>query len=141
MPWKLWQSRLSPNVGGWLGTELLADLEDALAIEIQQKRDPLYTGRLIEELIDSVQKTEQTFARRAYKENHSPSVSVEEFRSQPESRLQAEQLAQPFRLSAADWNLALLLIIHAQLVRALEPRHDFANAIDVYQVGTVSAPK
>src|SRR5579863_1358238 len=54
---------------------------------------------------------------------------------------QSEQFAQPLSLSAADWNLALLLVIHAQLVRTLEPRHDLTNAIDVHQVGAVSPPE
>ena len=59
----------------------------------------------------------------------------------PPQKLESEKFAQPFGLSTADWNLCLLLVIHAQLVRALEPRNDFADAVDIHQVGTVRAPK
>lgn len=55
--------------------------------------------------------------------------------------LEPEQLPQPFGLSPADWNLGLLLVIHAQLVRALEPRDDFSNAVGIHQVGAVRPPK
>jgi hypothetical protein len=58
-----------------------------------------------------------------------------------EGKSEAEKLPQPFGLSAADGNLALLLVIHAQLIRALEPGHNFANSIDVHQVGAMSAPE
>jgi hypothetical protein len=54
---------------------------------------------------------------------------------------EAEKLAQALRLGAADWNLALLLIVHAQLIRTLEPGNDFANSVDVHQVGAVSPPE
>ena len=54
---------------------------------------------------------------------------------------ESEQFPQSLRLSPADWNLGLLLVVHAQLVRALEPRDDFADAVDVYQVGAVRPPK
>src|SRR5450755_4686118 len=55
--------------------------------------------------------------------------------------LESEQLAQSFGLSPADWNLSLLLVIHAQLVRALEPRDNFADSVGVHQVGAVRPPK
>src|ERR1700730_13790798 len=54
---------------------------------------------------------------------------------------ESEQLPQPFSLSPADWNLSLLLVIHAQLVRALEPRDDFSDAVGVHQIGAVRPPK
>ncbi len=59
----------------------------------------------------------------------------------PYQDLKPEQLAQSLCLRPADWNLALLFIVHAQLIRALEPGHDFADAIDVHQVGTVRPPE
>src|ERR1700688_998430 len=55
--------------------------------------------------------------------------------------LEPEQFAQPLCLSTADWNLALLLIIHAQLIRTLEPRHDLTYSVDVHQVRAVSSPE
>jgi len=45
-----------------------------------------------------------------------------------------EQLAQPLGLSAADRDLGLLLIVHAELIRALEPRNDLADAVNVDEV-------
>src|SRR5579862_1832964 len=54
---------------------------------------------------------------------------------------ESEQLPQPFGLSPADWNLSLLLVVHAQLVRALEPRNDFSDAVGIHQVGAVRPPK
>src|ERR1700731_3343706 len=54
---------------------------------------------------------------------------------------EAEQFPQPLRLSPADRYLGLLFVVHAQLVRALEPGNDFADAIDVHQIGAVRPPK
>ena len=54
---------------------------------------------------------------------------------------ESKQFPQPPGLSPADWNLGLLLVVHAQLVRALEPRNDFADAVDVHQVRTVRPPE
>src|SRR6266567_7954428 len=54
---------------------------------------------------------------------------------------ESEQFPQSLGLGPADWNLGLLLVIHAQLVRALEPRNNFADAIDIYQVGAVRPPE
>ena len=55
--------------------------------------------------------------------------------------LEVKELAQAFGLSAADGNFALLLVVHAELVGALEPGYDFLDAIDVHQVGAVGAPE
>jgi hypothetical protein len=55
--------------------------------------------------------------------------------------LKSEEFPQSLGLRTADWNLALLLIIHAQLVRTLEPGHNLANAVDIHQVGAVGAPE
>lgn len=54
---------------------------------------------------------------------------------------ESEQFPQPAGLSPADWNLCLLLVIHAQLVRAFEPGHHFADAVDVHQIGAVRPPE
>jgi DNA-binding XRE family transcriptional regulator len=55
--------------------------------------------------------------------------------------LQPEQLTQSFGLSPADRDFALFLVVHPQLVGALEPGDDFPDAIDVHQIGTVGPPK
>jgi hypothetical protein len=64
-----------------------------------------------------------------------------EVKANPPQNLEPEQLPQSLSLSPADWNLALLFIVHAQLVRALEPGHNFANTVNVHQVGTVRPPE
>ena len=61
--------------------------------------------------------------------------------AKPPQNLKPEQLPQSLGLSPADWNLALLFIVHAQLVRTLEPGHDFPNAVNIHQVGAVRPPK
>jgi len=55
--------------------------------------------------------------------------------------LKSEEFAKPLGLGAADRNLGLLLVVHPQLVRALEPRDDFPNTINVDQVRTVGTPE
>jgi hypothetical protein len=35
----------------------------------------------------------------------------------------------------------LLLVVHAQLVRTLEPGDNFADTVDVHQVGPMSPPE
>jgi len=44
-------------------------------------------------------------------------------------------------LGAADWNLRLLFVVHAQLVGAFEPGHDFADVIDVYEERAMGPPE
>jgi hypothetical protein len=104
--------------------------------ESERKVSHLYTGTLIVDLILSVERTEQTSARRSRQAGQLMTAAA----TRP-SRSQAEQFPQPLCLSAADWNLALLLIIHAQLVGTFKPGHDFANTVNVHQVGAVSAPE
>lgn len=48
--------------------------------------------------------------------------------------LKIKQFAQALGLSAADRHFGLFLVVHAELVRALEPRHNFADAVDVHEV-------
>ena len=95
----------------------------------------MYTGTLINDLFDAVERAEkstqpsqpQGTSRRA-----APIVSanppVKNGCSEP------EQFPQTLGLSPADGNLGLLFIVHAQLVGALEPGHDFADAVHVYEI-------
>jgi hypothetical protein len=55
--------------------------------------------------------------------------------------LQIEQLAQATGLRAANGNLGLLLVVHAQLVAGLEPRHDLADVVDVDHEAPMGAPE
>src|SRR5580658_525044 len=95
----------------------------------------LYTGTLIDDLIAAVERTEKRAASRSSEVSGDAKLGAGAGNSEP------EQFAQPLGLGPADWNLALLLIIHAQLVGTLEPGHDFANAVDVHQVRAVGPPE
>src|SRR5271166_1447209 len=114
----------------------------------------MYSGTLINDLFAVVERAhskqahaEPTRAERA----HPVRVQADTRAPRAESRAdvcqcaskssEPEQFPQPSGLSPADWNLCLFLVVHAQLVRALEPRNDFADAIDVHQIGAVRSPK
>ena len=112
----------------------------------------LYSGSLIQELLASVEKAEQVATDRCSKDPselaafsiNSEAVGMgacPEFSPATFQSSEPEQFTQSLGLRPADWNLALLLIIHAQLVRALKPGHDLANSIHINQVGAVSAPE
>src|SRR5580693_872604 len=108
----------------------------------------MYSGTLINDLFAAVERAhpERTHLELAHAkpacadsrslgvEPHADACHCASQSSQP------EQFPQPPGLSPADWNLCLFLVVHAQLVRALEPRNDFADAVDVYQVGAVGSP-
>ena len=113
----------------------------------------VYTGTLIKDLFASVERAERAAAARsrqsapsqAAAEMNTGAMKVEtmapENRSLGAPNSQPEKLAQSLRLSPADWNFALLLIVHAQLIGTLEPGHDFPNTIDVHQIRPVSPPE
>jgi hypothetical protein len=85
--------------------------------------------------------TEQAAAIRSGKSLSHAFTHTENPAVEPSCCSEAEKLAQALGLGTADWNLALLLIVHAQLIRTLEPGNNFANSIDVHQVGAVSPPE
>jgi hypothetical protein len=108
----------------------------------ESELDRLYTGTLINDLRALVERAEQfseSGPRQSLSEStpraHHGEIGLAAERSEP------KKLAQPLGLSPADWNLALLLIVHAQLIRTLKPGHNFADTIDVHQVRAVSAPE
>ncbi len=111
----------------------------------------MYSGTLIDDLFAAVERIQSSA-------NAKQSQRVESRTSRADSRTlridsqanvchctretsEAEQFPQPLGLRPADRNLGLLFVIHAQLVRALEPGNDFADAIDIHQVGAVRPPK
>lgn len=57
------------------------------------------------------------------------------------STSQVEELAQAAGLRTTHGNLRLFLIVHAELIGALEPGYDFANVIDVDQKRAVRPPE
>lgn len=101
----------------------------------------LYTGTLIKDLLASVERAEQAAALRSHPTSPFYSPKAICHASAREVNSEAEKFTQALRLSAADWNLALLLIVHAQLVGTFEPGHNFANPIDVHQVGAMGTPE
>jgi hypothetical protein len=107
----------------------------------------MYSGTLINDLFAVVERAyaertriAQTQVVRAHGDSRTPHAEPVACQCGGKS-LEPEQFPQPPGLSPADWNLCLFLVVHAQLVRALEPGNDFADAVDVHQVGAVSPPK
>jgi hypothetical protein len=101
-----------------------------LRSKVEQKWVSLYTGTLINDLLASVERAEQAATSKSCQCTPAQSGlpaqpnllgqsnqanEIENANAEP-GNSQPEKLAQPFCLSAADWNLALLFVIHAQLV-------------------------
>jgi len=106
-----------------------------------------YTGTLIEDLFSLVLRAEQTAASRSSKSLYNEAAVIKtqaacraNYQAEPRNS-KPEKLAQALGLCPADWNLALLLIVHAQLVGTLEPGYNFANSINVHQIGAMSPPE
>src|ERR1035441_1478863 len=55
--------------------------------------------------------------------------------------LKLEQFPQPPRLYPADRNFGVLFVVHAELIARFEPGHDFFDAVDIDQVGTMHTPE
>src|SRR5271169_315675 len=104
----------------------------------------MYTGTLITDLFSEVERAEN-FARRSSPEGangRAPGATADSDSEHSRKKTsETEQFPEAPGLSPADRNLGLLLIIHAQLVRTLEPGYDFTDAVDVHQVGAVRPPK
>jgi hypothetical protein len=104
----------------------------------------MYSGTLINDLFAIVEKVAS-----AAKAGHADSERLRSTHAELQTNArdcsqhwsEPEKFPQPLGLSPADWNLGLLLVVHAQLVRALEPGNDFANTVDIHQVGAVRPPK
>src|SRR5437763_16087860 len=94
----------------------------------------MYSGSLINDLLAIAERAHVT-ARSANAQNRV------DMGASLQGSSESKEFPQPLGLSPADWNLGLLLVIHSQLVRALEPRDNFADAIDVHQIGAVCPPK
>jgi hypothetical protein len=113
----------------------------------------MYSGTLIDDLFAMAERarvgrTNRERANREQANGERPPSDLRSTGADPQvdachcrTSSEPEQFTQPPGLSPADWNLSLLLIVHAQLIRALEPRDDFADAVDVHQVGAVRPPK
>jgi hypothetical protein len=102
---------------------------------------------LIKDLMAAVERAEQAASlnsaadRSAAFSKKDPKLQIKSQLAAEPIRSESEQLSQSLGLGPADRNLALLLIIHSQLVRTLKPGHNFANPVDVHQVGAVGPPE
>ena len=96
----------------------------------------MYSGMLINDLFAAVERAE-TFARLRQLRNPDSRTSRAEAQAPAchcsRKSSEPEQFPQPFRLSPANWNLGLLLVVEPQLIRALEPGNDFFDPIDIHQ--------
>jgi len=94
----------------------------------------VYSGTLINDLIAIVEKTE----RLSLTKPRDPAASISAADATTyehaikQQGSQSEQFAKPLSLSPTDRYLSLLLVVHAQLVRALEPGNDLADAVDIH---------
>jgi len=95
----------------------------------------MYTGTLIQDLYEAVERAERV-AKAAQSKNRELSEA-----SAADATSKAEQLPQALGLSTTDGDLALLLIVHPQLVGTLEPRHDLADPVDVDQIRAMGPPE
>ena len=106
--------------------------------------EKMYSGTLISDLLTLVERaTKRAKAMQMHNANPrtrgaEPQASVCHCTCESS---ESEQFPEALGLSAANRNLGLLLIVHSQLVGTLEPRNDFANAVDIHQVRAVGAPE
>ena len=102
----------------------------------------MYTGTLINDLFGLVEKVEK-YARSSPPQDANAGAGHAALHAGRDGNAssESEQLAQALGLGPADRNLALLLVVHAQLVGTLEPGNDFANAVDVDQIGAMGPPE
>lgn len=99
----------------------------------------MYKGNLIEDLLSIVEKAERS-AMAQNTLSRAPDAGGHNLNYKREA-LESEQLTQSLGLRPADRDFGLLLVVHPELVGALEPRHHFPNPVNVYQVGAVGPPK
>lgn len=98
-------------------------------------RSTMYKGTLIQDLLDAVDRAESVVRASKLKRNKLEANTPDSQKSE------AEQVPQTLGLSAANGNLALLLVVHPQLVGTLEPGHHLANAVDIDEIGAVGPPE
>ncbi len=90
----------------------------------------MYSGTLISGLLTTVEKAEEA-ARKRLQDKTAPHPGSSSGNGGRGKGLETEQLTQSLGLRAADRDFGLLLVVHAQLVGALEPGNDFPNPVDI----------
>jgi len=101
----------------------------------------MYEGTLIRDLFALVEGTERNVRTKPTDAESVAQLGKQIAEASASIPSQSEKLAEPLGLSAADRDLGLLLVVHAQLIGAFEPGDNFLDAIDVYQVRAVGAPE
>jgi len=99
----------------------------------------MYSGTLIQDLLAAVEKAEQLVARQA-SDRLAPGAG-DSNRLNRKEKSHPEQFAQSLGLRPADRHLGLFLVIHPELVGALEPGNHFPDPVDIYQVRAVRPPE
>ena len=97
----------------------------------------MYTGMLITDFLLTAERVRNSHG--AHTRDAIPTVPSDSAALDKDS--EAEQFPQTLGLRTAHGNLSLLFVVHPKLVRALEPRHDFADAIDIDKIGAMSTPE
>ena len=98
----------------------------------------MYTGTLIKDLVAAVERAQNSAPLQPAAEH---CLEVKSGGGPEDEGLESEQLPQALGLSAADGDLGLLLVVHPQLIRTLEPGNHLADAVDIHEVRAVGPPK
>jgi hypothetical protein len=101
-------------------------------------RSEMYSGTLIEDLLSTAERI-LSVAKYQSRDMARRILSKPGVAGDPD--LQSKQFAQSLGLGTTDGNLGLLLVVHPKLVRTLEPGNDFADAVDIDEIRSVSAPE
>jgi hypothetical protein len=102
----------------------------------------MYTGTLINDLFALVEHVERFSVAQRLRDSGAQIPARDwTIDAGDRGKSEAEKFPQALGLCAADGNLGLLLVVHPKLVGTLEPGDDLADAVDIHQVGAVSAPE
>jgi hypothetical protein len=103
----------------------------------------IYTGSTILDLFDLVERAERSsrWQKPAAETSVGHAATVEDTAAFTKEVSETEEFSQTSRLRAANRDLSLFLVVHPQLIGAFEPGDNFADAVDVHEVGAMSPPK
>ena len=94
----------------------------------------MYTGTLIDSLMETADRVRHSAGRANQGMDLEKRAHAEEQAESGVAASQSEEFAKALCLGAADGNLGLLLVVHPQLIRTLEPGYDFPDAINVHEI-------
>ena len=105
------------------------------------RRGKMYSGTLILDLLSMVEKAENSARKRRAQVACLCQSLQKAAADDAEESSETKQFAQALGLGPTHRNLGLLLVVHPELVRALEPGNDFADPIDIDQIRAVRPPE